>query len=98
MLFAAHADPPTVEVAPPPAELDGKPLLIGRNPACDLVRNDPTVSRLHAELVQSGDGWVVRDLSSTNGTRVNGWRIRRAALALDDELTLGAQKLRFSGR
>jgi pSer/pThr/pTyr-binding forkhead associated (FHA) protein len=97
-LVAAPARPPTVEVARPPDELDGRPLLIGRSPRCDLVLGDPTVSRRHAELVQADHGWIVRDLSSTNGTRVNGWRIRRAAVGLDDELMLGAQKLRFGRR
>ena len=97
-MWRRPVDPPTVEVARPPCELDGRPLLIGRSPRCDLVLTDPTVSRRHAELVRSDDGWVVRDLSSTNGTRVNGWRVRRAAVALDDELTLGAQKLRFGSR
>jgi pSer/pThr/pTyr-binding forkhead associated (FHA) protein len=97
-IWAAPAGPPTVEVSRPPDELDGRPLLIGRSPRCDLVLNDPTVSRRHAELVQADDGWIVRDLSSTNGTRVNGWRIRRATVALDDELMLGAQKLRFGRR
>ena len=97
-LWAAPAGPPTVEVARPPDELDGRPLLIGRSPRCDLVLDDPTVSRRHAELVPSDGGWIVSDLSSTNGTRVNGWRIRRAAVALDDELMLGAQRLRFGRR
>jgi pSer/pThr/pTyr-binding forkhead associated (FHA) protein len=95
---AAPAGPPTVEVARPPDELDGRPLLIGRSPRCDLVLDDPTVSRRHAELVPADDGWIVSDLSSTNGTRVNGWRIRRAAIALDDELMLGAQRLRLGRR
>jgi hypothetical protein len=49
---------------------------IGRHGRCDLVIADLTVSRLHARLERSPDGWLLTDLSSTNGTRVNGWRVR----------------------
>ena len=35
-----------------------------------------TVSRLHAQLERTADGWLLSDLESTNGTRVNGWRVR----------------------
>lgn len=47
---------------------------IGRSPDCDLPLGDPTVSWLHAELRRTGDDWVLVDLGSLNGTRVNGWR------------------------
>ena len=35
-----------------------------------------TVSRVHATLERTADGWLLTDLASTNGTRVNGWRVR----------------------
>jgi FHA domain-containing protein/uncharacterized protein DUF1707 len=47
---------------------------IGRSPDCDLPLGDITVSWHHAELRRDGQGWVLVDLASTNGTRVNGWR------------------------
>jgi FHA domain/Domain of unknown function (DUF1707) len=47
---------------------------IGRSPACDLALADPTVSWMHAELHRTEDAWVLVDLGSRNGTRVNGWR------------------------
>jgi hypothetical protein len=47
---------------------------IGRSPDCDLPLGDLTVSWHHAELRRSGEGWMLVDLGSTNGTRVNGWR------------------------
>jgi pSer/pThr/pTyr-binding forkhead associated (FHA) protein len=87
-----------IEIAEPPPDPDGRPLLIGRSPRCDLVLGDPSVSRKHAELVREDDRWLVRDLSSTNGTRVNGWRIHRAVVARGDELTLGGQRLVFGRR
>ena len=48
---------------------------IGRSPHSDLPLGDPTVSWNHAELRRTGDAWVLVDLGSRNGTRVNGWRV-----------------------
>jgi len=47
---------------------------IGRSPDCDLPLADITVSWRHAELRHTGEAWVLVDVGSTNGTRVNGWR------------------------
>jgi len=49
---------------------------IGRNERCDLAIADMTVSRVHARLERIDDGWLLTDLGSTNGTRVNGWLVR----------------------
>src|SRR6202034_1425519 len=50
---------------------------IGRDATCDLAIADMTVSRRHATLERTEDGWLLTDLESTNCTRVNGWRGRR---------------------
>jgi len=50
---------------------------IGREPACDMTLADDTVSRWHASLERSADGWLLADLGSTNGTRLNGWRVNQ---------------------
>src|SRR5215472_18606535 len=66
--------------APIPVPLEfprgGDTFCIGRNRDCDLVLAHMTVSRVHARLDRTHDGWLLTDLGSTNGTRVNGWRLR----------------------
>ncbi|WP_323791808.1 FHA domain-containing protein [Nocardioides sp.] len=53
---------------------------IGRDPASDVVTDNASVSRAHAELRPVGDGWEVVDLDSSLGTWVNGHRVQRADL------------------
>jgi FHA domain/Domain of unknown function (DUF1707) len=49
---------------------------LGRHPDADFVLGHPTVSRWHAQLdYHPLDGWLLSDLGSTNGTRLNGWRV-----------------------
>lgn len=48
---------------------------IGRTPNCDIFLNDPSVSKMHAEIVASNGEITVRDLGSTNGTFINGMRL-----------------------
>jgi Inner membrane component of T3SS, cytoplasmic domain/Domain of unknown function (DUF1707) len=57
-----------------PAAQQGR-FTIGREPSCDMTLGDMTVSRLHASLQRNQDGWLLVDLGSTNGTRLNGWRV-----------------------
>ncbi|GEP40483.1 hypothetical protein NPS01_41460 [Nocardioides psychrotolerans] len=64
---------------------------IGREDGCDVVAEDPTVSRQHAEIRALGDGWEVVDLASSHGTWVNGRRVARADLTGTTAITFGAQ-------
>jgi diguanylate cyclase (GGDEF)-like protein len=66
-------------------------LLIGRDESCGLVLNDDSVSRRHALLEKTADGFLVTDLDSTNGTYVNDERIASRHLASGDRLRLGNQ-------
>jgi hypothetical protein len=54
----------------------GSHFSIGRDASCDLAIADMTISRRHAQLERTPEGWLLSDLESTNGTRVNGWRVR----------------------
>ncbi len=63
---------------------------IGTAGDCDVVISDPTVSRAHAELTQTPQGIVVRDLGSRNGTFYLGQRVEKATLSPGATLTLGA--------
>jgi hypothetical protein len=68
---------------------------VGRHPETNLVLADPNVSRNHAEIRPQGDTYVVVDLGSTNGTRVNGVRVDRQVLSDGDEITFGNTRMRF---
>jgi Protein of unknown function (DUF3662)/Inner membrane component of T3SS, cytoplasmic domain len=75
--------------------LSGDRVVVGRSRECDIVLQDPNVSRQHAELRSSGDGWLVADLGSTNGIRVNRRRVSEAQLSPGDTITLGLTDLTF---
>jgi len=70
-------------------------LTVGRMPESNIVLADPNVSRNHAEIRPKGTGYVVIDLESTNGTKVNGIRVREQDLVDGDELTFGNTHIRF---
>ncbi len=64
---------------------------IGREPACDMTLLDRTVSRWHASLQREDDGWLLTDLGSTNGTRLNGWRVNAPiVVSPGDQVSFGA--------
>jgi hypothetical protein len=73
--------------------IDRRAIVIGRSRECDLVLDDRNVSRRHAELVRESDGFVLRDLDSTNGSSVNGRRVRNAPVASGDTILLGSTSL-----
>jgi hypothetical protein len=72
-----------------------KPITIGRLPDCEIALADPNVSRRHAEVRPFGTGFLVVDLGSTNGTRVNGRTVSEHQLEDGDSITVGATRLRF---
>jgi hypothetical protein len=70
-------------------------LTIGRQADSAIVLADTNASRRHAEIRPGGDGFVIVDLGSTNGTAVNGQRISEHPLHDGDELRFGATVLRY---
>jgi hypothetical protein len=75
--------------------LSGNRVTIGRSRDCDVTLDDANVSRRHAELRREGGAWVVADLGSTNGVKVNGHRVGQQPLQPGDEITLGLERLVF---
>lgn len=75
--------------------LDSDVTHAGRHPDSDIFLDDITVSRRHAEVVRSGDGYLIRDVGSLNGTYLNRERIEEASLANGDELQIGKFRLVF---
>ncbi|HYP47618.1 MAG TPA: DUF3662 and FHA domain-containing protein [Thermoleophilaceae bacterium] len=75
--------------------LSGSRVVLGRSRECDIVVDDPNVSRRHAELRREGAGWAIADLGSTNGIKVNGRRVSEAPLEPGDRVTLGVSDLTF---
>jgi Protein of unknown function (DUF3662)/FHA domain len=71
------------------------PVTIGRLSANDVVLADSNVSRRHAELRRSRDGWRLVDLGSTNGTAVNGRPVGEHFLVHGDRITIGTSELMF---
>lgn len=68
----------------------GVTFTIDRHRDCDLYIADMSVSRVHAQLERHDDGWLLSDLGSTNGTRLNGWRVRAPVLLQPgDQLKFG---------
>ncbi len=68
---------------------------IGRLPECDIAVSDPNVSRRHAEVRRQGNDFVVVDLGSTNGTKVNGAGVQERRLVDGDDITVGGTHIRF---
>ena len=95
-LPAVREDAPLgVRIAPPP---DGPgPWTMGRSEDCRMIIDADTVSRAHAALRRTPGGALeIRDLGSTNGTWVNGWRVESAVLAPGDQLVLGDVRVVFA--
>ena len=80
----------------------GKPIVLSRdvtvvgrkNSTCDVILDRDSVSKLHCLIVKTDGLLFVRDLGSTNGTKVNGQRVIRGALLPGDELSFAGAKYR----
>jgi hypothetical protein len=75
--------------------LAGERMTIGRSRECEILIDDPNVSRRHAEVRKTIEGWMIADLGSTNGVKVNGKRVHEEVLRPGDKITLGLIELEF---
>ncbi|MGC5584818.1 FHA domain-containing protein [Ornithinimicrobium sp. W1679] len=73
--------------------LDADEVSSGRHPNSDIFLDDVTVSRRHAVFAREGEGYLVRDVGSLNGTYVNRERIDEAVLHQGDEVQIGKFRL-----
>ncbi len=81
---------PEVRTDPAPVGVPYRTLTVGRAPECDVRVPDATASRRHAKLLTGAKGLTVEDLDSTNGTFVNGQRIKRALVQDGDVVSIGS--------
>lgn len=70
-------------------------LTIGSSPDCDIRIQSNFVSRHHAQLVQTRNGCLLRDLESTNGTFINSRRVNKRILRAGDLVTIGKERFRY---
>lgn len=67
-----------------------QPLVLGRSREADIPIHDKILSRKHCVIEPAASGWRVVDLKSSNGTYLNGRRVERSSLKLDDVLEIGS--------
>lgn len=72
-------------------------MVLGRDNSCDISLDSRYVSRYQNLFMETPDGWLLIDLSSTNGCFVNGRRVREHRLRDGDLIAVGHHQLRFSG-
>lgn len=78
----------------PPIPITKDVTIVGRREFCDVRVDNPSLSKRHCVIVRTDGLLMVRDLATTNGTKVNGQKILWAALLPNDRLTLGGCKFR----
>jgi pSer/pThr/pTyr-binding forkhead associated (FHA) protein len=78
-------------------ELTSEETIIGRNPTTDITLLDENISREHSIILRDSETgtYSIEDLQSTNGTKVNGKRVRSADLQHEDEIEIGHTRFRF---
>jgi len=81
---------PKLSIGGAPHDLTDEVITIGRAPDNMIVIDDPSVSGRHAQLRLAGEVYRLKDLESTNGTRVNGIPVTETALRFDDRIRFGA--------
>ena len=76
-------------------ELNRSQVYIGRDPECEVHIPTTTISRQHVRIFCRGEEYHVEDLDSTNGTYINGVKIKRCILRNNDQITVGDITITF---
>jgi len=69
--------------------------MLGRAPECNLILAQAGISRNHCKIVEKEDQFLLEDLNSKNGTRVNGVYVKTVELSSGDIIQIGEYQLRF---
>jgi pSer/pThr/pTyr-binding forkhead associated (FHA) protein len=72
-------------------------MVLGRDQSCDISLDSSYVSRYQNLFMETGQGWMLIDLNSTNGCYVNGRRVTEHNLRDGDLISVGQHQLRFTG-
>ena len=78
-------------------ELSGSRLVIGRDSICDVIINDPKLSRIHAEVIKEGNAFIFYDKESLNGSFINEDRVARQILIPGDVIKIGDTSIQVVG-
>jgi pSer/pThr/pTyr-binding forkhead associated (FHA) protein len=78
-------------------EIDREEITMGRSDQNVLSLDDPAVSGKHCVVLKDGNKYTIKDLQSTNGTRLNGKNITEARLKLGDVIMVGAIEITIDG-
>src|SRR5579864_3131705 len=90
VLVAGNTEPATLELRP------GDEVTLGRSRASSIYVHDKHASRRHADVFFENSAWMVRDLGTLNGTKVNGLKIQEPTPLVDGfEIQIGEACLRF---
>src|SRR3954469_3245463 len=76
--------------------LDKPTMLVGREEVCQIHIDNRSISRQHCAFYAKGEGFIIQDLNSANGTYVNGHKITEHILAAGDMVIIGKYELRFN--
>lgn len=99
--IAPPPDPEPIELAVEGkrvrVDLTTEKLSLGRGKANDVVLQDSSVSRAHAEVLRRGASFVIRDLGSTNGVMVNGSKVVESKILPGDQVLLGSAPITVHG-
>jgi hypothetical protein len=75
--------------------ITGARVILGRAPDCDIIITDQSASRTHSELIKVEDGFLLKDLKSSNGVYVNGKKVLEHFLSSGDVFTIGNHAYRY---